>query len=152
MRLLLRHPEAIYRLDRALQRAGLQRFSAQDFELGPYQSLAQLIFEALEQEEMEPTAYLQQATPTALQALRDELLAPLPKGEPAQDKIVPELLRTLVTLRRLHISEGLQQLRFLQEELQTQQTMSLNPYQELVLQYAQARERLDQALGQQLLE
>lgn len=153
MRLLLRHPEAIYRLDRALQRAGLQRFNAQDFEIGPYQSLANLVFAALEQEEMEPTAYLQQATPAELQALRDELLAPLPKGEPAQDKIVSELLRTIETLRLLHVRESMQQLRFLQEELQAQEsTSSLNPYQELVLQYAQARDRLDQALGQQILE
>lgn len=153
LRLLLRQPEAIYRLDRALQRAGLQRFTPQELEIGPYQSLAQLIFAALEQEELETSAYFEQHTPDALQPLYQELLAPLPNGEPNQEKILSELVRSIETLRMLHVRESLQQLRFLQEELQTQEALdTLNLYQEMVLEYARMRERLDQALGQQIFE
>jgi len=48
----------------------------------------------------------------------------------------------------VRITEGLQQLRFLQEEMQQESgVIGLNPYQDIIMQYAQTRSRLDQALG-----
>ena len=62
--------------------------------------------------------------------------------------LMEDLTRSLLKLRLVRISEGLQQLRFLQEEMQQESgAAGLNPYQEIIMQYAQTRSRLDQALG-----
>ena len=50
LQMLLRQPDALYMLDRALQAAGLSRFSADDFEQMDHQILARTILESLAQE------------------------------------------------------------------------------------------------------
>jgi exopolyphosphatase/pppGpp-phosphohydrolase len=61
-----------------------------------------------------------------------------------------DLLRSLCRLRLLRIGESLNQLRFLQQEIQEQGENSLKPYQDLVLQYSQDRDRLDKLIRQPL--
>lgn len=147
LRLLLRQPEIIYSIDRALQAAGLSRIAPQDFENAEYQALAHFIFEALEQEQMEPQSYLAEHTPEALQDLQAELLAPLPRGEPNAAQRLDDLMRTLVKLRLLRVSDGINQMRFMQEDLQQQGESTLTPYHELIPQYIQARSRLEAILS-----
>lgn len=147
LRLLLRQPEIIYSIDRALQAAGLSRIAPQDFENAEYQALAHFIFEALEQEQMEPQSYLAEHVPEALRDLQAELLAPLPRGEPNAAQRLDDLMRTLVKLRLLRVSDGINQMRFMQEDLQQQGESTLTPYHELIPQYIQARSRLEAILS-----
>lgn len=147
LRLLLRQPEIIYSIDRALQAAGLSRISPQDFENAEYQALAHFIFEALEQEQMEPQSYLAEHVPAPLRDLEAELLAPLPRGEPNAAQRLDDLMRTLVKLRLLRVSDGINQMRFMQEDLQQQGESTLTPYHELIPQYIQARSRLEAVLS-----
>lgn len=147
LRLLLRLPENLYSLDRALQASGLSRFSPQDFENADYQALAKFILEALEQDQMEPQTHLLENVPEALEGLQRELLAPLPQGEPSSTQRLDDLLRTVMKLRLLRVNEGIRQMRFMQEDLQPQSETALMPYQELLPQYIQARSRLEAALS-----
>ena len=147
LRLLLRQPENIYSLDRALQGAGLSRFSPQDFESTDYQLLARFVLEALEQDHLEPQTHLLQHVPEALSDLQHDLLEPLPRGEPNIAARLEDLLRTLMNLRLLRVNEGIRQMRFMQEDLQQQGEVTLMPYQELLPQYIQARSRLESALS-----
>lgn len=147
LRLLLRQPEIIYSIDRALQAAGLSRIAPQDFENAEYQALAHFIFEALEQEQMEPQSYLAEHVPEPLRDLQAELLAPLPRGEPNAAQRLDDLMRTLVKLRLLRVSDGINQMRFMQEDLQQQGESTLTPYHELIPQYIQARSRLEAILS-----
>ncbi len=150
LRLLLRQPDMLYLLDRSLQHAGLGRLSQQDFEHTDHNLLARLVFQSLEQEDDDPLQYVQRNITAALQALVEEYLKPFEKGEPTQERMREELLRCVLQLRSEHIYQGIDQLRFLQEDLQQQGEMSLGPYQELFIQYMQSRDKLDRALAQPL--
>lgn len=147
LRLLLRQPEMIYSIDRALQAAGLSRITAQDFENADYQAVAHFILEALEQDQMEPQNYLTEKTPEPLADLQAELMAPLPKGEPSPEQCLDDFMRTLVKLRLLRVNDGIQQMRFMQEDFQEQGEGTLTPYHELIPQYIQARSRLEAVLS-----
>jgi len=150
LRMLLRQPDTLYLLDRALQHAGLSRLSQQDFEHTDHQLLARLIFQSLEQEDHDPIQYIHQNAAGSLNALADDLLKPFERGEPTSEKLREELVRTVLQLRSEHIHQGIEQIRFLQEDLQEQGEMSLGPYQELFIQYMQSRDKLDRALAQPL--
>ncbi len=147
LRLLVRNPEAIYTLDRNLQANGLSRIAAQDFEHGEYQSLARLILQSLAQDEQEPLTFIQTTCPADLAGLLDELLAPLPHGEPNANRRMEDLLRTFLHLRLTRVNESIQQMRFMQQEIQEQSSASVSPYQDLIPAYIQARGRLETALS-----
>lgn len=145
LKLLLRNPEAVYSLDRVLQAAGLSRFSAQDFEHADHQVLARLILQSLEQEQLEPLAFLTSNLSQPMQEMVTFLQAPIPYGEPKPNQIIEDLVRTLLKLRLLRINEGIRQMRFMQEDLQDQAESVLTPYQELISQYILVRGRLEAA-------
>lgn len=146
--LLTRHPDALYQLDRALQQAGLSRMIPQDFENTDYQVVFRLIQQALEQDEMEPQPYLISQAPETLQSLVQDLLAQPSQEEPLYDRLIEDLVRSVMRLRLNHVYDSLNQLRFLQEDLQEQGDLRAVPYQNLILQHAQIRDRLDRALRQ----
>jgi len=147
LRLLLRKPENLYTLDRALQAAGLSRFSPQDFENAEHQALAKFVIDALGQDQMEPQHYIQEQTPEGLSDLQAELLAPMPKGEPSESQRIENFLQTIVKLRLIRVNEGINQMRFMQEDIQEKSDATLMPYRELLPQYIQARVRLEIALS-----
>ncbi|MCX7977016.1 MAG: DNA primase [Bellilinea sp.] len=147
LRLLVRNPEALYTLDRHLQANGLSRFSAMDFEFGEHQSLAALLLQSLAQDQMEPTAFLNQSCPSELKPLLEELQQPLKYGEPKANRIMEDLMRTFLMLRLTRVNENILQMRFMQQDLQEQSTSPVSPYQELIPAYIQARSRLEKALA-----
>lgn len=147
LKLLVRNPEALYTLDRHLQANGLSRFAAQDFEYGAHQSMAALILQSLAQDQTEPKNYLQQACPADLQPLMEELTQPLKYGEPTANRHMEDLLRTFLLLRLTRVNENIQQMRFLQQELQEHSASAVSPYLELIPAYLQARNRLEKALA-----
>ena len=61
-----------------------------------------------------------------------------------------ELFRAVVRLRSTHVSRSLEQLIYLQEELQQQGDPRAAPYGDLVIQHIRARDRLDRALQREL--
>jgi DNA primase len=150
LRLLLRQPDMLYLLDRSLQHSGLSRLSQQDFESTDHNLLARLVFQCLEQEESEPLQFVHANAAGPLQALVEEYLKPFEKGEPSPERLREEMVRCVLQLRIERIYQGIDQLRFMQEDLQQQGEMSLGPYQELFIQYMQSRDKLDRALAQPL--
>jgi DNA primase len=53
----MRRPELLYRVDRALQEADLERISGQDFQQTNHQELFRLAFDSLNQDHLEPLEY-----------------------------------------------------------------------------------------------
>ena len=143
----VRAPEDLYTIDRTLLAAGLNRVSVQDFEYTEHQSIARLVFEALEQEDMEPGGFIAEHCPLALEAKMAELMAADPYGEPTNPKRLEDLLRTILKLRLLRVDEGLRQMRFMQEDTQELGGAEISPYQEFIPQYIQSRGRLEAALS-----
>jgi len=145
--LLLRQPDALHQLDRTLLENQLSRLGAQDFEHTDHQLLARKVIDSLEQDELDAHQYILRDLPESLQVLAQTLLEPMPLGEPTSDQLIEDLLNAVIHLREARISESINQLRYLQEELQEQGEMSRGPYHEMVIQYTQTLARLNRALS-----
>ncbi len=142
--LLLRRPDLLPRLDRRLQESGLGALTAADFEYTDYQLLLGLLQKALEQDEAEMPHFVQTHVEEGLRDVHASLAAqPTPKG--TDDRLLDELTRQVLQLRRQVLSESLNQLRFLQEEAQQSGDQLATTYQQMVLQYTRSLNYLDVA-------
>ncbi len=143
---LLRRPDLIYRVDRALQEAGLGRFSVQDFQNSDHQYVLRLIQESLEQEQAEPVHHALANLPLSLMDLADELLAMTENIDPGDPRVLRDLLRTILDLRRRNVSQNIAQLRFLMEADHQEGNKKQKQYQTMISQHIHARARLDRAI------
>jgi DNA primase len=143
LHLLFQMPEVLYQVDRRLQSAELNRVSGDDFIQTDHAALFHLLGKALGQDQQDPARFIQENTPENLSDLVQVLLQPPSKGKLTEDRVLDDIVRTLIHLRQLRISEGISQLRYLQEEAQQSDGVDLNPYNEMILQYTKARSKLD---------
>ena len=142
---LFRRPELLYRLDRLLQQFDLVSLAAEDFEYTDHQMMFRLIRESVEQDKTEHHDFVVGAVPESLQGLSRDLFAQTEKMERLDEKLLEELLRGVIKLRRVAAGENLNQLRFLQEEAHQSGDLRATSYQGLVLQNTKLLRDLDQA-------
>ena len=142
---LFQKPELLYRLDRLLQEYGLAALSAQDFEYTDNQLLFGLIRESVEQDRTGHHEFVVEALPESLQGFSQDLSKQAGKLDRMEEKVLEELLRGVIKLRRVAAGENLNQLRFLQEEAHQEGDLRAAPYQDLVLQHTKLLRDLDQA-------
>jgi DNA primase len=143
---LFRKPELLYRLDRVLQEYGLAALDAQDFDHTDHRLLFGIIRESVEQYKTEHHDFVVEALPESLEARSDELVKQTGRLEKREEKLLEELLRGVIKLRRVAAGENLNQLRFLQEEAQhTEGDLRAPSYMELVLQHTRLLRELDEA-------
>jgi DNA primase len=152
LRLLLRQPDSLYLLDRVLQRAGLSRFSVQDFEHADHQMLAGIILQSLEQDDLDASQYIQEKLPETLVDLAQELFSPFPQGEPTSEQIVEGVIQTVMRLRQIRTRAHIDQLQFMQQDIQQEQgNFYLDDYKGVMVvidQLTRIRNNLDKILGQ----
>ncbi len=145
---LLRQPDLTYLVDRALQKAGLNRLVPADFQYTDHQVLMKLIQEAQEQDHSDPLHVVVGSLPLSLMDLADKALAQTEKLDPNEDRVLEDLLRTLLDLRRRNVSLHINQLRYLMEDSQEQGELIVSRYQKTMLQHTVILGRLHRALGQ----
>ena len=85
------------------------------------------------------------ALPESLEARSDELVQKAEKLEKREEKVLEELLRGVIKLRRVAAGENLNQLRFLQEEAHQEGNLRASSYMDLVLQHTRLLRELDEA-------
>ena len=142
---LFRKPELVFRLDRLLQQFDLLPLTVQDFEYTDHQMMFRLIRESVEQDKTEHHDFVVGSVPETLQGLSRDLFAQTEKMERLEEKLLEELLRGVIKLRRVAAGENLNQLRFLQEEAHQSGDLRASSYQDLVLQNTKLLRDLDQA-------
>ena len=144
---LLRRPDLVYLVDRALLENGLSRLSVDDFQSADHQILLQLSDDSLKQDRSEPNIFVQNSLTLHLMELADRLLVQTEKLDPNEDKVLEDLLRALIVLRQRRLFQQIDHLRYLMEEAQGSPETSVAEYQKTMVQYITARSRLDRALG-----
>jgi DNA primase len=149
---LVKKPELLYRLDRVLQEYGLVKLAVQDFEYTDHQMMFGLIRESVEQDKTEQREFVVESVPASLQGLLQELDTQTDKFERMEEKLLEELLRGVIKLRRVAAGENLNQLRYLQEEAQQVGDLRAASYQTLVLKHTRLLHDLDQAYRQMSLK
>ena len=142
---LFRKPELLNRLDRQLQEAGLQRLINEDFGYTDHQVLLDIIRQSLEQDKLDHHQYVVEHLPESLQELAGELLKQTETLDPVEERLLEELQRGIIKLRRLGLNESLNQLSYMFKEAQEQGDLRATSYQEQVLQHTRLIRDLDQA-------
>jgi DNA primase len=146
---LLRRPDLVYRVDRALQERSLARLTPEDFEAADHQQLLRLVGESLEQDHSEPLNFVLNGMTISEPLLdtADRLLAQTEKLDPNEDRVLEDLVRGLLELRRRHLRQHIDHLRYLMVESQSSGDTQALEYLQMMKQYSETRDRLDKALG-----
>ena len=144
---LLRRPDLVHRVDRALQAGGLGRISPDDFQSADHQVVLQLIEDSLEQDHAEPLFFVMNSLSLPLMELVDQLLLRTEKIDPNEERVLEDLVRTLLELRQRRLRQEMDHVRFLMAEAQQTGDSRASDYQQTMLHYILTRQRLDQALG-----
>ncbi|MEX2143135.1 MAG: DNA primase [Anaerolineales bacterium] len=145
--IIIRTPDLLYRVNRALQEANLPRLSSNDFEHTDLQEMFRLSLEALEQDLVEPSSYTLQNLPLPLLDRADELLVNSKELDPNTDRVFEDLLRGILQLRRRTLRRTNEQMRFLQETAQDEGDLKASEYAQVMVQNTLTLQRLDKALA-----
>jgi len=145
---LLRRPDLLYKVDRALQEAGLGRLSPEDFPHADQQAILRLLIQSVDQDVAEPLSYVMNRLSLPMMEVADGLLAKTQKLDPNDDKVLEDLLRALLELRHRNLSQNIDYLRYLMEDAQQQGDLKATQYQQIMVQHIRTRRSLDQAIGQ----
>lgn len=145
--IIIRNPDLLYRVDRALQQEGLPRLSSLDFQHSDHQEMFRLSLEGLDQDQLEPSSYALQSLPYLLIDRADELLKDSKELDPNEERVFEDLLRTILLLRRRNLRQTNEQMRFLQETAQQEGDMKASEYAQVMVQNTQTLQRLDKALA-----
>jgi DNA primase len=154
LELLLSKPENVYSLDRSLQAANLTRLSRNDFSSAAYQQICELLLQALAQDQLDTQEYVRQKLSEELQeALQQLLHANRFAEEKNEDKILEDLIRSVMNLRLIRVNEALSQLRFLQQEEKEDEEdeSDQKDWMKKTLEFTLLRGKLDRALAQSVL-
>ncbi len=145
---LIRYPDFVNRLDRALQKADLHRLTPYDFQDTGHQNLLSVIKEAVDQHYDVPQNVVTGSVPLALHEQVDAILAESEGYVGTPDRLLEDLLRAVLDLRRRNVNQNISHLRFLMEDAQEQGEMITTDYQNTMIQHTTTLVRLDQALRQ----
>lgn len=143
---LFRRPELLYRLDRQLQEAGLGPLAADDFEYTDHQMLFRLIRQSVEQDEADHHQFVTGHMPDTLGGLTKDLLIQTEKLNRVEERLLEELFRAVIKLRRLVVDENINQLHYIMKEAQDEGDLRVKNYQEMAVQHNTLRNNLDRAL------
>ena len=144
--ILLREPELIYKVDRALGQDGLSRFDERDFQNTDFQILVKTIRDALTQADEEPRDFIINNLPPDLVDVVDELLVMTEDLNPKSDKVKDDFMRAFLNLRKWQIVKNNDHYRYLQENNHENGDFMATEYQKNISQYLQEKHKIDIAM------
>lgn len=145
--LLLRRPDLLYKIDRHLQEQGLGRLAGEDFQYADHRAIFSLLQESIDQDMAEPLSFVFAGLSLPLMELADELLARTARFDPYETRVLEDVLRSVVELRRRSLHQHMDYLRELIAEAQENGDLKATQYYETMVQHIRMRERLDSAYG-----
>lgn len=113
---LVRRPDIVFHVDRALHEANLARLSRVDFERAEYQAIFELVEESLAQNHTEPMNYVLNGLSLPLMEIVDDLLERTEKLDPKEERVLEDVMRALLEIRRRQVTEMVNQIRFQMDE------------------------------------
>ena len=115
---LLRRPELLYRVDRALQESGLSRLTPEDFQHADHQAIFRLFQELVDQDIAEPLNFVLNSLDLPMMELADGLLERTEKLDPVEERVLEDLMRSLLELRKRNLIQNNEYLQFMMGEAQ----------------------------------
>jgi DNA primase len=144
---LLRRPELLYQVDRNLQKYGLPRLSADDFQHTDHQAIITLLIESIDQDAAEPLNFVMNHLSLSMMEVADALLMGTEKLDPNEEKIADDIKRIVLSLRQRNVHQAIEYQRFLMEDAHQQGDIKGTQYQKNMVQLTSIKAKIDRALG-----
>jgi len=144
--ILLQDPELLYRVDRQLGKAGLDRFSDKDFQNMDFQLIIDQLRKALRQNETEPKVYVMDHLSGDLLDVAQDLFQKNADINPKADKVLEDLMRALLSLRKWRVVNKNAHLRYLMETTQRDGDLKASQYREAIIENVQEQKKIDEAM------
>jgi len=144
--ILLRRPDLLYQVDRRMQNGRLPRLSPEDFLHADHQAILRVFQESVEQDMAEPLNFVLNSLSLAMMELADNMLDRTAKLDPQDERVIEDLMRGLLTLRRRRIDQELEYRRFLIVEAQEAGDLKATQDAQTVVKLAKVRRFIDEAL------
>jgi len=144
--ILLRKPNLLYLVDRHLQENGLARLAPDDFEHADHKTIIRLFQDSLDQDLGEPLDFVMNNMSLPLMDLADGLLARTEKLDPNEERVLEDLMRGLLDLRRRRNYQKMDYKRFLFEESQAQGDIRATQHKQDMVKLAEEKRRIDYAM------
>lgn len=144
---LLRRPSLLYQVDRRLQEDGLSRLVPEDFQHADHQAVFRLLHESVDQDMAEPLNYVFSGLSLPMMELADGLLARTDNLDPVEERVLEDLMRTLLDLRKRNLHQEDEYLKYLMEDAQEKGDLKITQYQQTMVQHSKIRGLLDRAIG-----
>ena len=145
--ILLRQPDLLYQVDRQMQADNLPRLTEMDFQHTDHQSILQVFKESIDQDMAEPLNFVLNSLSMPLMDLADGLLDRTTRLDPNEDRILEELMRSLLILRQRNLLQDIEYHHFLIREAQDGGDLMASQYQQSMVQLAEIKRRIDRALA-----
>jgi DNA primase len=143
--ILVRRPEMVFHVDRALHEAHLTHLSRLDFERAEYQAIYELVQESLVQDQSEPMHFVLNGLSLPLMEIADNLLERTEKLDPKEDRVLEDVMRALLEIRRRQVTEVINQLRFQLDEAAQAGDFRTKEYEDGVAKCSRTLRNLHQA-------
>jgi len=144
---VLRRPDMLYQVDRALQESRLNRMTVDDFQHGDHQAMFRLLQQSIDQDIAEPFNYVVNSLSLPMMELADGILARTTKLDPNDERVLEDALRGILDLRRRSVRQEIEYMRFLFQEAQEQGDLLATQYMQTLLRQNNLLSSLDQAMG-----
>jgi len=144
--ILLRRPDLLYQVDRRMQNGRLPRLSPEDFLHADHQAIVRVFQESVEQDMAEPQNFVLNSLSLSMMELADSMLDRTAKLDPQDQRVLEDLMRGLLTLRRRRIDQELEYWRFLLVEAQERGDIKATQDAQTVVKLAKVRRFIDEAL------
>ena len=143
---LLRHPEWLYKVDREMQKAGLSRLRVTDFQHTDYREIFSIFQDALEQDIIAPSDYIQKTLSDSMMETADKLLEQSEKLDPNENRVFEDLMRGLLELRSRQLHQEIEYIQFLLEESHQNGDKLPKQHLEKMMLHIQKKKLIDQAM------
>lgn len=143
--ILIRRPEMVFHVDRALHEAHLPHLSRIDFERAEYQAIFELVEESLAQDQLEPMNYVLNGLSLSLMETVDNLLERTEKLDPKEDRVLEDVMRALLEIRRRQVTDTINQIRFQMDESAQSGDVRSKEYEENIARCSRSLRSLHQA-------
>jgi DNA primase len=148
--IIMQNPEFLYKVDRALLEADLDRISANDFQLTNHQELFTITREAINQDYSYPVNFTFENLPFPLFDYVENILDNTQQIDPNNEKVLQALIRRILQLRQKNIVEYDNQIRFLMEEAQ-EEDQDIEELKKTIYNHTIIRTKIDKALSNKLI-
>jgi DNA primase len=143
--ILVRRPEMVFHVDRALHEAQLSRLSRNDFDRAEYQAIFGLIEESLAQNQTEPMHFVLNGLSLPLMEIVDNLLERTEKLDPKEDRVLEDVMRALLEIRRRQVTETINQVRYQMDEAAQAGDLRTKEYEETIARCTRSLRNLHEA-------